>query len=114
MNVKKRLKTLLPTLRERERYIAFQIISEEPINYIELETALWETMLEFLGEYGVSKTSVWLMKNLYDEKNQIGVIRCNHKSLTQVLACLGIISRLGESRVVFKILKISGTIKKLF
>ena len=111
MNYKKKLKILIPSLRERERYIAFQIISEEPINYIDLETNLWENMLEFLGEYGLSKTSVWLIKNLYDPKNQIGVIRCNHKSLTQVLACLGLISRLGESRV--KILKISGTIKNL-
>lgn len=113
MNVKKKLKTLIPTLRERERYIAFQIISEEAVNYLDLETNLWEIMLEFLGEYGLSKTSVWLLKNLYNQKNQIGVIRCNHKSLAQILACLGLISRLGESRVVFKILKISGTIKKL-
>ncbi|MEM5791108.1 MAG: Rpp14/Pop5 family protein, partial [Candidatus Aenigmatarchaeota archaeon] len=77
MNAKKRLKTLIPTLRERERYIAFQIISEEPVNYLDLETNLWEIMLEFLGEYGLSKTSVWLLKNLYNQKNQTGVIRCN-------------------------------------
>ena len=113
MNIKKRLKVLIPTLREKERYIAFQIISEEPISYSDLEAALWNTMLEFFGEYGVSKTSVWLIKNLYDPKKQIGVIKCNHKSVTQVIACLGLISRLGESRVVFKILKVSGTIKGL-
>ncbi len=113
MKVKKRLKTLIPTLRERERYIAFQIISENPISYIDLEKNLWDVMEEFLGEYGLSKTSLWLIKNLYDSKNQMGIVKCNHKSLTQVLACLGLISRLGESRVVFKILKISGTIKGL-
>ncbi|MEM7819065.1 MAG: Rpp14/Pop5 family protein, partial [Candidatus Aenigmatarchaeota archaeon] len=113
MNLKKKLKTLIPTLRERERYIAFQVISENPINYIDLEKNLWDVMEEFLGEYGLSKTSLWLIKNLYNPKSQTGVIRCNHKSLTQVLACLGLISRVGESRVVFKILKISGTIKGL-
>ncbi len=109
----KKLKILIPTLRERERYIAFQIISEGEISYSDLEAAFWNIALDFLGEYGLSKTSVWLIKNLYNEEKQIGVVRCNHKSVPQVITCLGLISRLGDSRVVFKILKVSGTIKGL-
>jgi ribonuclease P/MRP protein subunit POP5 len=108
-----RPKTLMPTLREKDRYIAFKVISEEPINYSDLESAIWNAMLEFLGEQGVSKTSTWLVKNLYDEENQVGVIKCNNKSVTQVVASLGLVSRLGDSRVNFKVFKVSGTIKGL-
>jgi RNase P/RNase MRP subunit POP5 len=54
-----KLKTL-PSLKERKRYIAFKVISQEPINYSNLEAAIWNTALEFLGEEGVSKTSMWL------------------------------------------------------
>src|SRR3989304_6462706 len=107
------LKILMPTLREKERYVAFQVISEETITYSDLEAAVWNTMLDFFGEYGTSKTSVWLIKNLYDEQKQIGVIRCNNKSVQEILAALGIITRLGDIRVIFKILKVSGTIKGL-
>ena len=108
-----KLKILRPTLRESFRYIKFQIFSENKIAYSDLEAAIWNTALEFYGETGASKLSLWLVKNLYDEERQIGVIRCNNKSVEQVLAVLGLISRLGDSRIVFKILKVSGTIKGL-
>jgi len=110
---RERPKTLLPTLREKKRYISFQVISEEPINYSDLEPAIWGTTLDFLGEHGISKTSLWLVKNLYNPGKQIGVIRCNHKSVQDVIACLGLITRLGDTRVIFKVLKVSGTIKGL-
>ena len=108
---KNRLKILPPTLREKKRYVAFQLISEEPIEYTDLEAAVWNTMLDFLGEYGVSKTSVWLMKDLWNKDTQTGVISCNNVSVQNVLATLGLVDRLGDNRITFKILKISGTIK---
>jgi RNase P/RNase MRP subunit POP5 len=78
-----------------------------------VEAAIWNTMLDFFGEYGTSWTSMWLIKNLYDEQKQFGVIRCNNKSVAAVLSALGLISRLGDIRVIVKILKVSGTIKGL-
>ena len=100
-------------LREKKRYIAFQVISEEgeEFTYSDLESAIWNTALDFLGEYGVSKTSLWLLKDCWDRKKQIGILRCNHKSVQEVIASLGLIDRLGDNRVTLKILKISGTIK---
>lgn len=111
----KKLKILAPTLREKIRYIAFQIISEsgEEFTYSDLESAVWNTMLDFLGEFGLSKTSVWLLKDSWDQKKQIGIIRCNHKSIRDIIASLGLIDRLGDNRITFKILKISGTIKSI-
>jgi ribonuclease P/MRP protein subunit POP5 len=111
----KKLKIVKPTLREKERYIAFQVISEEDeeFTYSDLESAIWNTMLDFLGEEGVSKTSVWLLKDTWDEKNQTSILRCNHKSVQEVIASLGLIDRLGDDRITFKILKISGTIKSI-
>lgn len=113
MKQEEKLKILLPTLRERERYISFKIISEEPVVYSDLQQAIWSTLLEFYGELGVSQMSLRLVKNLYDERSQLGVIRCNNKSVPKVIAGLGLLSRLGESRIIFKILKVSGTIKSL-
>lgn len=108
-----KLKILSPSLRERERYIKIKIISEEPIVYSDLEQAIWQTMLEFYGEFGVAQLSLRIIKNLYNEKTQEGVIQCNNKSTSRVIAGLGLITRLGESRIIFKIEKVSGTIKGL-
>jgi ribonuclease P/MRP protein subunit POP5 len=104
---------LLPTLREKERYIKFKVISEGPIHYSDLESAIWNSFLDFYGELGVSELSLWIIKNLWDEGEQVGVIKCNNRSVEKVLAGLGLISRLGDSRIIFKILKVSGTIKGL-
>jgi len=110
---KERPKFLLSSLREKERYIKFKLISEEPVQYSDLEAAIWNLFLDFYGEVGVSELSLWLIKNLWEERTQTGVIRCNNKSVQKVLAGLGMISRLGDTRVIFRILKISGTIKGL-
>lgn len=109
----KKPKILLPSLRERERYVKFKVVSEEPISYVDLENAIWNSFLDFYGELGVSGLSLWIIKNLWDEGEQTGVIKCNNKSVEKVVAGLGLISRLGDSRIIFKILKISGTIKGL-
>lgn len=108
---KRRLKVLPPTLRARRRYIKFKILSDEPIVYSDLEHAIWDAMFDFFGEEGVAQTDMWLVKNLYDENQQIGVIRCNNKSVQKVVAGLGLLTRLGDVRIVVKILKISGTIR---
>lgn len=113
MKQQEKLKILSPTLREKERYIAFKVISKEPIVYSDLESGIWQTLLDFYGELGVSQMSVWLVKNLWDENSQTGVIRCNNKSVPKVVAGLGLMTRLGESRIILKILKVSGTIKGL-
>jgi len=109
----RRLKTLMPTLREKERYIKFKIISENPIYYSDLEEAIWNTFLEFFGEANTAKLSLWLIKNLFDQKEQTAVLKCNSKSVEQIVAGLGLISRIGDSRIIIKILKVSGTLRGL-
>jgi ribonuclease P/MRP protein subunit POP5 len=108
-----KLKVLPPTQRRKHRYIKFQIISDDNIVYSDLETAIWNTMLDFYGEFGVSSMNLWFIKNLYDNKRQIGILRCEHKTVPKVLAGLGLIERLGDVRITIKILKVSGTIKGL-
>ncbi len=110
---RKKLKMSMPTLREKDRYISFEVISEEQIAFSDLESAIWNTAQDFFGEFGTAQTSLWIIRNLYDENKQIGVIRCNNISVDKVLTTLGLITRLGDVRVIFKILVVSGTIKGL-
>lgn len=108
-----KLKILPPSLREKHRYILFKVISEFPIEYSDLESAIWNTMLDFLGEYGVAKTNVWIIKERWNKNNQTCIVRCNHLSVQDVLSSLGFITRLGDVRIVIKVIKISGTLKGL-
>ena len=107
------MKILPPTSRKKHRYIKFQVLSDEPIVYSDLDAALWNTLLDFYGESGVAGMDLWLVKNLYDSRKQIGILRCVHTAVPAVLAGLGMLIRLGDTRVTIKILKVSGTIKGL-
>jgi ribonuclease P/MRP protein subunit POP5 len=109
----KKMKILPPTARKKHRYVRFQVLSDEPIVYSDLDAAVWNTALDFYGEFGVASMDLWLVKNLYDRKQQIGILRCVHTAVPAVIACLGLITRLGDTRVSTKILKVSGTIKGL-
>jgi ribonuclease P/MRP protein subunit POP5 len=108
-----KMKILPPTARKKHRYVKFQVLSDEPIVYSDLDAAIWNTVLDFYGEFGVSAMDLWIVKNLYDSKKQIGILRCAHTSVPATIACLGLITRLGDTRVTINILKTSGTIKGL-
>jgi ribonuclease P/MRP protein subunit POP5 len=107
----KRPKLLPPSLRGKRRYIAYKVISEEKILFPDLVNTIWHSILNCLGELGASETDLWIAKDTYDEKHQTGIIRCSHKSVEKVRAALALIQRIGDIRVVIKVLGVSGTIK---
>lgn len=110
---KREMKVLPSTQRGRHRYVRFQLLSDEPVEFSDLDAALWNTSLDFCGERGVAAMDLWLVKNLYDSSKQIGIARCAHTAVPAVLACMGLLARLGDVRVAVKILKVSGTIRGL-
>lgn len=106
-----RPQTLSPTLRERRRYLAFKVISKNKIPLADISGAIWHSILNFLGELGTAQANVWLVKNVYDEKNQLGLIRCTHTAVEHVRAALALVNRIGDQRVIVKVIGVSGTIK---
>ncbi|MBI3190533.1 ribonuclease P protein component 2 [archaeon] len=104
-------KLLPPTMRPAKRYIAFEIISENPVQYSELVNTIWTSTMNFLGEFGSSELNMWFVHNLYDEKTQKGLIKCSHDSVEHVRVALSLIQIISESRVIVKIMGVTGTIK---
>jgi ribonuclease P/MRP protein subunit POP5 len=103
-------KKLPPSLRMQKRYIVFEVISESPIEYGNLITAIWESCLNFLGEILLSKAEIWIIQNLYNEKTQKGIIRCSHEFVEEIRSALSLIYMIGETKAIVKILGVTGTI----
>ena len=106
-------KPLPPALREKKRYVIFEIISEKPIEYGDFVSSVWNSMLEFLGEYGAAEAKLWLIQNLYEEKSQKGVIKCGHEYVEKVRAFLSLIQIVGETKSIVSVLGVTGTIKSI-
>ncbi len=104
-------KLLPPSMREPKRYIVFEVISENPVNYSDVMNSVWSSMLSFLGENGSSEANIWIIQNLYDESAQRGVIKCRHTHVEELRVILSLIQYVGETKAAIKILGVTGTIK---
>lgn len=100
-----------PTLRGRKRYIFFRIHCEKPLGFINVRGALLNSMLCWAGEKGYSKAGIKVIQNLWRPLRKMGVIRCSHTSVDDVKAALALVHQIGDERVVFQTLRVSGTIK---
>ena len=111
MDEEKKPKPLPSSLRGRRRYIAYQVLSEDKFIFQDLTNSIWHSLLNLLGELGSAQADIWIVKDTYDEAKQIGIIRCSHDNVEKVRAALALIERIGDVRVVVKVLGISGSIK---
>lgn len=103
-------KTLPPILRENERYIVFEIITEGDIDYEEFAKAVWLACLSFLGELYTSEAEVKIIKNLYNPRTKQGIIKCRHDMTEFVRASLALINKIGNKDAIIRVLGITGTI----
>jgi ribonuclease P/MRP protein subunit POP5 len=111
MDEEKKPKPLSSSLRGSRRYVAYQVISEGKFILQDLINSIWHSLLNLLGEIGTSEADIWVARDVYDEAKQIGIIRCSHDKVEQVRAALALIDRIGDIKVVVKVLGVSGSIK---
>ena len=103
------IKPVLPSLREKKRYIVYEVKAEKGVNFEEVKKELEKKMLEFLGELGYGKAGVRIMDNWKDNK---GIIRTSTKSVDNVKAALTMVQRVGSQKVMVKTVGVSGILRK--
>ncbi|HDD72496.1 MAG TPA: hypothetical protein ENG00_00225 [Candidatus Aenigmarchaeota archaeon] len=52
-----------------------------------------------------------IYRNLYNRKEQTGFIQCSSKFADHVKIAINLIHQIGDQRVIFQSLRVSGTIK---
>ena len=96
-----KMKRLLPSLREKKRYVVFEVTSnskrEEILKSIEC------ALRDFLGILGMSKASPVIMKDKFNGKR--GIVRFNNPFKDEVITALSLVKGI-------KVVGISGILKK--
>ncbi|MFC1741476.1 Rpp14/Pop5 family protein [Nanoarchaeota archaeon] len=104
---------MLPCLRERKRYLAFEIISDKPIeDSMVVNTAIFGKALEFLGELGCAEAGMIFLDEKYNQEKQRGLIRVNNKSLDKLRATLALVEQIDNQKVIVRSVGASGILKK--
>lgn len=103
---------ILPSsMRERKRYIAFEVLGEENVEFSQLINAIWHSILNLFGEVKTGDINFWLVKDSWTENKQRGLIKCNHNHVSEVRLALALLERIGERKVSIRTLGVSGTMK---
>ncbi len=102
-----KLKALLPTLREKKRYIVFEAFGKGEISQKAAVQSLMDGLQRFLGEFGMAKAGVILLKDWHGNR---GIVRVAHTQVDVVRAAVMLAK--GKD-FMFKTLAISGSLEKV-
>jgi ribonuclease P/MRP protein subunit POP5 len=104
-----------PSLRERRRYLLFEVLSERAIDKWELLKEIWDSLYSLYGDLGASESKVWLIdyRTLDGATGGRGILRCAHQHVEEVRASLACIHSVNNVRVGIRVIRTSGTMKGL-
>jgi len=102
------MKPILPSLKEKKRYLSFDIISEGNFSVDEVSKAIEDST--YLGTLENSKAGIIFLKDKY--KNNKGIIKTSHKYVDKVRTSLALIKDIDDHEVIFRTNVVSGILKK--
>ena len=103
-----KLKGLKPSLREKKRYLVYEVTSKEKIDMITFQDALIKKVSLLLGVF----TPAGLLPIKFDNKTKKGIIRVNHTAVDKVRSCFVLIDEINNTPVSINTVGVSGILKK--
>ena len=108
-----KLKPLMPTLRQKKRFILVKIESQKKIEFKELSESLVDEIILYLGAIEFGKAGIWILRDKFNFEKQEFIIRVSIVSKEKLCGVLSLVNKIDNKNVKFNILRISGTIKGL-
>ena len=98
---------------ERQRYILFKIVKDDPIVLNEkiLLNSIWHSVWKYFGMKGATKIGLWLVE--FNTNEGYGIIRCSHITKEMVISALTMIQEISGVRIILSPIKTSGTLNKI-
>jgi|TARA_Y100000310_G_scaffold177182_1_gene177256 ribonuclease P/MRP protein subunit POP5 len=111
--VKTKIKPLLPSLREKKRYLAFEVISGHRFNdTFHVNKAILDASNSFLGSLGMAKAGILPINDKWNENLQRGIMRVNNKHVDELKASLVFVKNIEGKEAIVKSVGASGILRK--
>ncbi len=96
----------------RQRYILFEILTETPVSIDKdaVVRKIWKKLIRLFGEFTTFHVGLWMIR--WDPERNMGILRCDNITKSEVIAVLSLIKHIKSLPVIFHTRKTSGTIKK--
>ncbi|MFH0868225.1 MAG: Rpp14/Pop5 family protein [Candidatus Woesearchaeota archaeon] len=111
--VKTKIKPLLPSMREKKRYLAYEVISNHKFNdAVHISKAIFDATKDFLGDLGMAKAGIIPINDKWNENMQRGIIRVNNKHVDELKASLIFVKSIEGKEAIIKSVGASGILRK--
>jgi ribonuclease P/MRP protein subunit POP5 len=108
-----KLKALLPTLRERKRFVAFEVLSKgKKQPFAGVSRAIWHGMLALNGSKGAAQAGMLILPEKFNDKSQRGIIRVGHRSVDALKASMVLVQDIENAPAIVRSVGVSGSLKK--
>ena len=108
----KSIKGLIPTLREKKRYVVCEVLSEKPIAGRSAATsAILSSFLSLFGETSLAHTGLQAIPE-YNTETQRTIVRVGHTSVPAVKAAIALVKTIDHQPVIVRSVSVSGMLKK--
>jgi ribonuclease P/MRP protein subunit POP5 len=104
---------LLPSLKQKKRYVLFKIISENKFTLSEVKEEVSRALSNYLGQLGISKAGVVFIDEQFDADAQIFLLKVGHKFVDEAKSALALSKSIKNSPIIIKSVRVSGTINKV-
>jgi ribonuclease P/MRP protein subunit POP5 len=101
------LRSWLPVLRDRRRYLAIEVEAEGRIRPADLTREVRSAQTSLFGDLGAAKNRLRIIS--FD--GRFGILRCSHYRTEECRALLSTVHSVGGIRAAIRVRGISGTIK---
>ena len=106
------MKHLLPSLREKKRYVVFEVISEQKFESGPIQQTIEKNYLRLFGEIGLSKAGLLFLHEQYNASTQRGIIRVTHKTVDNLRAAFAITKNISGKETIIRSIISSGILNK--
>lgn len=104
---------LSSSLKEKKRYILFQIVADKKFLSSEVKLAVEEFLLSFLGQLGVARAAPIFIEEKFNQEFQTFVLKMGHKYVDEVKAALALGKSIKNTPIIIKSVTVSGILKKV-
>ena len=100
---------LLPSLRQKKRYVVVEVLPEKPLSAAELKAGIEQALQSFWGQIGLARAGPLILSEKWH--GQRGIIKVNHAYVDELKAALVLNKKIKNTSIILRSIATSGTLK---
>jgi len=107
-----KIKPILPSLREKKRYLVYEVIGNKNFTINEIEKAIKDSYLSAFGELNIGKAGLIFLNKKFNKEKQRGMIKVSNKCLENLRYSLALVKKINNNKAIVRSVGCSGIINK--